>query len=196
MIFVGQNRSLVELLSKLNPKVIQMSLVNLNLDQSFLPDNIRNLRKLRNWSQGELAENVGLNRGNIASYEKGTAEPKICNLLKIAHLFGVSILDLLGRDLTREDDLNGNSVPLKAAIEAEKWIAYVEHAEEVERVVEGIFHCHVYKMKHISNADKDVKIISNQFDQLYEATRSLLKHHKEILGHLERSIEAQGDGDQ
>jgi transcriptional regulator with XRE-family HTH domain len=196
MIFVGQNRSLVELLSKLNPKVIQMSLVNLNLDPSFLPDNIRNLRKLRNWSQGELAENVGLNRGNIASYEKGTAEPKICNLLKIAHLFGVSILDLLGRDLTREDDLNGNSVPLKAAIEAEKWIAYVEHAEEVERVVEGIFHCHVYKMKHISNADKDVKIISNQFDQLYEATRSLLKHHKEILGHLERSIEAQGDGDQ
>ena len=173
-----------------------MSLVNLNLDQSFLPDNIRNLRKLRNWSQGELAENVGLNRGNIASYEKGTAEPKICNLLKIAHLFGVSILDLLGRDLTREDDLNGNSVPLKAAIEAEKWIAYVEHAEEVERVVEGIFHCHVYKMKHISNADKDVKIISNQFDQLYEATRSLLKHHKEILGHLERSIEAQGDGNQ
>lgn len=140
-----------------------------------------------------MAKNVGLNRGNIASYEKGTAEPKICNLLKIAQLFGVSILDLLGRDLTGEDEMNGNSIPLEAAIEADKWIAYVEHAEEVERVVEGIFHCHAYKMKHISNVDKDVKIISNQFDQLYEATRSLLKHHKEILGHLERNIDPRAD---
>jgi len=161
-----------------------MSLVNLNTDPRFLPDNIRNLRKRRNWSQEELAKNVGLNRGNIASYEKGTAEPKICNLLKIAHLFGVSILDLLGRDLAGEEVLNGKNRPHHSAIEIEKWVAYVEHAEEVERVVEGIFHCHAYKMKHISNADKDVKIISNQFDQLYEATRSLLKRHKEILGSL------------
>jgi len=161
-----------------------MSIVNFNMDPSFLADNIRNLRKHRNWSQEELAKRVGLNRGNIASYEKGTAEPKICNLLKIAHLFGVPILDLLGRDL-RETPTSSNGFHTQnSPIDPQKWSGYVEDADELEKVVNGIFHCHCFKMKNINDADKDVKIIANQFDQLYEATRSLLNSHKELLGSL------------
>jgi transcriptional regulator with XRE-family HTH domain len=76
-----------------------METVNGNLNSNFLPQNLRNLRKRMNLSQEQFAKRIGLNRGNIASYEKGTAEPKICNLLKMANLFGVSILDLTARDL-------------------------------------------------------------------------------------------------
>ncbi|MBK7409737.1 MAG: helix-turn-helix transcriptional regulator [Saprospirales bacterium] len=160
------------------------------MEPSFLADNIRNLRKSRNWSQEELAMQVGLNRGNIASYEKGTAEPKICNLLKLAHLFNVSILDLMGRDL-RETTGKSNGVDsLLWMMNQDKWADYVEHAEELEKVVDGIFHCHCFKMKNINDADKDVKIISNQFDQLYEATRSLLKSHRELLGYMEQKVQS------
>lgn len=170
-----------------------MSPVNFNIDPTFLADNIRNLRKNRNWSQEELAKQVGLNRGNIASYEKGTAEPKICNLLKIAHLFNVSILDLLGRDLrasvSHQNGSNGHASI--SGIDPEKWSKYVDQTEELERVVDGIFHCHCYKMKNIADVDKDVKTISHQFDQLYEATRSLLKSHRELLGYLEPGIKEQ-----
>lgn len=162
---------------------------DLNLEPNFLAENIRNLRKRRNWSQEELAQQVGLNRGNIASYEKGTAEPKICNLLKISHLFGVSILDLLGRDMRDADLPSGNGAGIKAwRLDQEKWSQYVAHAEELEKVVEGIFHCHCFKLKNMDNSDRDVKIISHQFDQLHEATRSLLKSHRELLGYLEQDL--------
>lgn len=168
-----------------------MSNVNFDVEPTFLAENIRSLRKRRNWSQEELARHVGLNRGNIASYEKGTAEPKICNLLKIAHLFNISILDLLGRDLRQVEHIevsaNGH-VAENWNLDQEKWVQYVAHADELEKVVEGIFHCHCFKLKNIHNPDKDVKIISNQFDQLYEATRSLLKSHKELLGYMEQEL--------
>jgi transcriptional regulator with XRE-family HTH domain len=158
-----------------------MSCADFDPNPSFLADNIRNLRKHRNWSQEELARQVGLNRGNIASYEKGTAEPKLCNLIKIAHLFNVSILDLLGSDLKgKVNGVDKSQWPM----DRDKWSMFVEHAEELEKVADGIFHCHCFKMKHIDHEDKDVKIISNQFDQLYEATRSLLKSHLELLGYL------------
>lgn len=168
-----------------------MSYIHFDGDPPFLAENIRRLRKGRNWSQEELARQVGLNRGNIASYEKGTAEPKICNLLKIAHLFGVSILDLLGRDLSEAGvtGVSENGAPAPYwRMNQEKWSQFVAHADELEKVVEGIFHCHCFKMKNINNDDKDVKTLSNQFDQLYEATRSLLKSHKELLGYMEQEV--------
>ena len=56
--------------------------------------NIRYLRKKMNLSQEELANAIGLNRGNIASYESGTAEPKIANLVKMSKLFSVPLADL------------------------------------------------------------------------------------------------------
>ena len=68
-----------------------------------LPQNIRYLRKRQELSQEELALRIGLNRGNIASYENGTAEPKICNLLKLAQTFGIPITDLTQKDLSHND---------------------------------------------------------------------------------------------
>lgn len=133
-----------------------------------------------------MAKQVGLNRGNIASYEKGTAEPRLCNLLKIAQLFEVSILDLIeNEDMKPEMSGNGMAKLPTGAMDPETWAKLVEHAEELERVADGIFHCHCFKMKLIArDDDKDLKTISNQFEQLYDATRSLLKTHKELLGYL------------
>ena len=65
-----------------------MNLVNTSTP-NLLPRNIKSLRRKLRFSQEELAQKLGLNRGNIASYENGSAEPKICNLLKFASLFRV-----------------------------------------------------------------------------------------------------------
>ena len=54
---------------------------------NFIASNLKVLRKSTGWSQTELAECVGLNRGNIASYESGCAEPSINgggNLIRVA----------------------------------------------------------------------------------------------------------------
>ncbi|MEM9985350.1 MAG: helix-turn-helix transcriptional regulator [Bacteroidota bacterium] len=69
---------------------------------TYVPSNLRYLRKVSNLSQQAFAEKVGLNRGNIASYEKGSAEPSLTNLLKIARFFGVDLLDFIDRDLAKE----------------------------------------------------------------------------------------------
>jgi hypothetical protein len=103
-------------------------------------------------------------------------------------LFGISILDLMGRDLSEEPSVSFSENGQAWTMDQEKWAQFVAHADELEKVVEGIFHCHCFKLKNISDAGKDVKIISNQFDQLYEATRSLLKSHKELLGYMEQEV--------
>lgn len=60
--------------------------------------NIRFLRKSRRYSQTDLAQELGLNRGNIASYETGT-NPTLEVLVKMVKLFGVPADMLLGVDL-------------------------------------------------------------------------------------------------
>ncbi len=66
---------------------------------SFIPQNLRYLRKLAELSQQALAKKVGLNRGNIASYEKGAAEPNTKNLLKIVRFFNIDVIDFVEKDL-------------------------------------------------------------------------------------------------
>lgn len=154
----------------------------------FLDKNLRFLRKSKNWSQEELANKLGLNRGNIASYEKGTAEPKICNLLKIAHVFGVSILDLTGKNLREEGISFVDYSPTgggTAVIELEKLGHYVQQVKELETVIESIHNCHCFKLKQMEELPKDIQAIVTHFEQLYDVTQALMHSHKEILQTLD-----------
>lgn len=154
--------------------------------QIFLSDNIRCLRKRMKISQEELANLVGLNRGNIASYEKGTAEPKICNLLKLAHVFQVSILDLTKRNLKEE-------VPTAASVltSEEQHLLNRFHlqAQELQHVVDGINSCHCYKKKTLSNStDSHHLALMANFEQLHEVTRAMLKSHRELLNFIQQKM--------
>jgi transcriptional regulator with XRE-family HTH domain len=163
-----------------------METVNGNTNSNFLSQNLRNLRKRMNLSQEQFAKRIGLNRGNIASYEKGSAEPKICNLLKMANLFGVSILDLTGRDLRNVEKLgvsqqsNGQMSSLsdqdKRALND-----MVRQAEELDTVVKSIYNCHCFKVKDMDDLPKDVRTLISHFEQLHEVTHVLLQSHQEML---------------
>jgi transcriptional regulator with XRE-family HTH domain len=69
--------------------------------------NIKHLRDLKKISQETLAESIGVNRTQIASYESGVW-PKPDILLAIADYFGVSIDSLLRKKLV---DANEASTP-------------------------------------------------------------------------------------
>lgn len=133
-------------------------------------------------SQEELATKVGLNRGNIASYEKGTAEPKICNLLKLATVLGVSLRDLTEKNLS--SIINGHGkYPLNshAAMDYTALEKYLNKAEELQTVVSSLYNCHCFKIKNIEVDDKDTKVLVSNFEQLYEITHNLLHSHQELL---------------
>ncbi len=58
-------------------------------------EKLKNLRKNKGLSQGELAKNFGLTRQVVSKWESGNGLPDIDNLVKIAKFFSVSVDDLL-----------------------------------------------------------------------------------------------------
>lgn len=156
----------------------------------FLPQNIRSLRKRMKYSQEELASQIGLNRGNIASYENGTAEPKICNLLKLSNLFRVSMLDLTKKDLRKEDNYTSASNGFSEMTDSELAIItqFLDQAEELKQVVDSLHHCHCFKKKSVSSENSCARTMSTYFDQLYDITSTLLKSHQELLAFVKTRI--------
>jgi len=151
----------------------------------FLHQNIRYLRKQRNMSQEELAQQIGLNRGNIASYENGSAEPRICNLLKLCDLFGVSVMDLSNRDLSSESGqvTNGTELPALESVLLER---YQRQAGEMEKLFKSIHTCCRYSAESTDPLPKECQTLLVYFEQLYDAASSLLHQHEGLLRQLDR----------
>lgn len=154
----------------------------LNNDSGYcLAENLRALRRRMKWSQEELADKIGLNRGNIASYENGTAEPKICNLVKFAHLFNLSIFDLTHSNLNLETTysqatqrhLSPSSVDVLAHFERE--------AEDYQQAIRGLQCLFRLKAKNSTELPEDVQHLKEQFEQLYGVSDQLLKSHLELI---------------
>ncbi len=65
-------------------------------------ENLRNLRKEKNYSQEYLAEKMDVTRQTISKWENGTVVPNMKKLSELAELFEVSINDLLGNEYASE----------------------------------------------------------------------------------------------
>ncbi|MDE6752117.1 MAG: helix-turn-helix transcriptional regulator [Eubacterium sp.] len=61
-------------------------------------ENLRNLRKEKDYSQEYLAEKLGVTRQTISKWENGTAMPDLKKLIELADFFESSMDDLLGLD--------------------------------------------------------------------------------------------------
>jgi len=95
----------------------------------YLPENLKLLREYAGKSQDAFGELFGLNRNNIASYERGT-EPRLSFLINISNHFHIKLDDLVSCDLkshmelldTRESEENpsGTSQCIKLQKEIEE----------------------------------------------------------------------------
>ncbi|HAD98165.1 MAG TPA: hypothetical protein DCG19_12215 [Cryomorphaceae bacterium] len=70
---------------------------------SVIGTNIKKIRGVKNLSQSDFADLFDMKRASIGSYEEGRAEPKIATVLQIANHFGISIDDLLTKELSVND---------------------------------------------------------------------------------------------
>ncbi|MGB7068038.1 MAG: helix-turn-helix transcriptional regulator [Pyrinomonadaceae bacterium] len=59
---------------------------------------LRVLRAEREWSQGELAERLGVSRQTINAIETGKYEPSLGLAFKVSRLFGQKIEDIFQPD--------------------------------------------------------------------------------------------------
>lgn len=65
----------------------------------FFGSNLRYLRETRGKSQLEMGDFIGVSKQTISVYEKGEVEPPLSKLISMADYFGVSVDDLLRKDL-------------------------------------------------------------------------------------------------
>ena len=70
-------------------------------------DRIRNLRKEKNLSQEEVAEELQISRQSVSKWESGQSVPEISKVIQLSDLLGVSTDDLLRG--TEEGSTNGPS---------------------------------------------------------------------------------------
>lgn len=57
---------------------------------------LRQLRQVRQWTQGLVAERVGVTASVVSAYETGIRQPSYESLIKLARLYNVSTDYLLG----------------------------------------------------------------------------------------------------
>lgn len=59
-------------------------------------EKIYEYRKANNFTQEEIAQELGVSRQTISNWETGTAQPTIDKAIELARLYGVSIDELVG----------------------------------------------------------------------------------------------------
>jgi len=69
----------------------------------YIPQNLKELRKSREWTQDQFARHLGVKRSLIGAYEEGRADPRISFLLLICEKFGLSMDQLVGSPLEGVD---------------------------------------------------------------------------------------------
>ncbi len=83
---------------------------------TILAENLKFLRQRKNLTQTTFAEQYGLNRGNVDSYEKGT-EPKLRVLIEVARSYKVNLMSMLTLKMTSENfHLFAEDMPLMSEV--------------------------------------------------------------------------------
>ncbi|WP_116126938.1 helix-turn-helix domain-containing protein [Lewinella sp. IMCC34183] len=150
---------------------------------NFIASNLRLLRKRAGWSQSELAARVGLNRGNIASYECGSAEPSICKLLRFSNVFDISTRDFTRLDLSDPAEL-ALARSARLSEEAERLNAYRERQAELSHLIDSSHDLFQYKRDTLDKPCKEAELFAGHYLQLLELSRQLMKEHETLLEEL------------
>ncbi|HCC34622.1 MAG TPA: XRE family transcriptional regulator [Ruminococcaceae bacterium] len=66
---------------------------------------LKELRKMRSFTQAELAEQLEISPSAVGMYEQGRREPDFPTLIKISDIFGVDIDYLLRDDISQSDSV-------------------------------------------------------------------------------------------
>ncbi len=69
---------------------------------SMLPKNIKYLRKKEGFDQRAIGDLLGIKPPTVSKYESGMVQPSIEGLINLSEFFGITVDDLLKRDLEKE----------------------------------------------------------------------------------------------
>ncbi len=70
---------------------------------SIFSKNLKYLRECKNLSQNRLGEMAGVNQTTIARWENEEISPSLDNIIDVSEVLNVSVADLTGTDLTKDE---------------------------------------------------------------------------------------------
>lgn len=78
----------------------------------YISKNIKLLRSNQGFTQGDVAKKIGKTIATVSDYEKGRSLPPLDITVKLSKLFGVTLDELVNRDLVKEEHAP-QQLPLK-----------------------------------------------------------------------------------
>ncbi|MEE4201555.1 helix-turn-helix transcriptional regulator [Erythrobacter sp.] len=63
-----------------------------------MKNRLKVLRAMRDWSQQDLADRLGVSRQSVNAIEKGRYDPSLPLAFRIAEVFGLAIEEIFSRD--------------------------------------------------------------------------------------------------
>lgn len=164
------------------------------MKSGYLASNIQYLRKKRQLSQAALAENLGMTRSKIASYENNKAEPSAVKLAALARFFNVSLSQLIESDLQTLP--NFQILPANTNIREdlssmlEDRCQIVENFEEksikLRKIAEGFRAFYELKMSTLSHFSPEVESLSRSFENVLQVMDSFVTSNEELIEYLKK----------
>lgn len=137
---------------------------------NFVASNLKFLRKQTGLSQEQFAMQLDLNRGNIASYEKGTAEPSIDKLIKFADFFGINVTTFIQEDLTKHSLVEAMKNKQEAKNDEGRGFSFSSESSFMDTD-----NLNTHQLR------KDISYIAQNVERIANALEALAKLSKEVL---------------
>ena len=146
---------------------------------------------MRGISQQKLAEQLGLKRNNIASYEAGIVEPKAINFLKLALFFDMPPGDLLEKNLS-ESFMSTGTEEFPKVSEGEIDLLrllrrFSGHTSDMQKVLEGFREFQKLIFSTSSSGEQEVAGnnptgTNGELDTLLDIMEQLLDSNWKLIG--------------
>ncbi|XBX08318.1 helix-turn-helix transcriptional regulator [Enterocloster clostridioformis] len=95
-------KNLIKIAGYFSVSIDDLLLKDLRPQGSILARNLKYLRNRGHFSQGDMARLLKISKANMGKYESGAAELSNQGLINVSEFFGVTVDDLLKKDLSKE----------------------------------------------------------------------------------------------
>ena len=101
----------------------------------FFNKNLKFIRQQKRISQQEIADKLKLDRSTISRWENNDMDATVENAIQVADMFNISIADLVGKDLT-VDNNNSSFDELELLFDKNKDILTEDDKEYIKFIIE------------------------------------------------------------
>ena len=95
-------KNLIKIAEYFSVSIDDLLLKDLRPQGSMLARNLKYLRNREHFSQGDMARLLKISKADMGKYESGAAELSNQGLINVSEFFGITVDDLLKKDLSKE----------------------------------------------------------------------------------------------